>query len=356
MKSRIQEFALKLGFDQCRITTPEPADHATHFKAWLESSYQGEMEYLRRNAHKRLDPQQVLPGVKSIIVLAVSYERKPSSAEVENPSPQKGVFPGRIAKYSQYSDYHHVIASRLKNLSEFVTQLGGEKTRCLWYVDTGPVLERGMAQRAGMGFIGKHTNLISRSLGNWFFICEILTTLDLPPDTPMENHCGHCTRCLSSCPTNAIRAPFQLDARRCISYLTIELKGSIPLEFRPLIGNRIYGCDDCLAVCPWNRFARSGRLMAGHSRRDMEHPDLLELLSLDEPGFKRRFAETPILRTKFRGLMRNVCVALGNVGDRSALPHLEKSKNGGDPLIAEHAVWAIEEIVSKQEKGLNDLR
>ena len=216
-------------------------------------------------------------------------------------------------------------------------------------MDTGPILERDFAQRAGLGFVGKHTNLISRRLGNWIFLAEILTTLELEPDAPEKNHCGTCTRCIVACPTNAITAPFQLDARRCISYLTIELKGSIPEEFRRAIGNRIYGCDDCLAVCPWNKFAQEANLMKPHAREDLREPDLLELLRLDDTAFKSSFAGTPMLRTKRRGILRNVCVALGNVGDETALPDLEKASTDHEPLIAEHARWAISQIESRRK-------
>jgi epoxyqueuosine reductase len=251
---------------------------------------------------------------------------------------------GLVARYARYEDYHEVLAGRLRQLTEFVNGLGGPGTRSLWYVDTGPLLERDLAQRAGLGFIGKHTNLISRRLGNWFFLAEVLTTLELEPDAPEKNHCGSCTRCLTACPTGAITAPFRLDARRCISYLTIELKGAIPEELRPAIGNRIYGCDDCLAACPWNRFAREGTMMKPHARPELATPDLLELLALDEAGFKARFAGTPMLRTKRRGLQRNVCVALGNTGDERALPALEGAARDVEPLIAEHARWAIDQI------------
>jgi epoxyqueuosine reductase len=206
------------------------------------------------------------------------------------------------------------------------------------------VLERDLAQRAGLGFIGKHTNLINRRLGNWIFLAEILTTLELEPDASEKNRCGSCTRCLAACPTAAITAPFQLDARRCISYLTIELRGPIPSELRPAIGNRIFGCDDCLVVCPWNRFAREGRMMKGHARPEIAAPDLLALLSLDEPEVKRRFAGTPMLRARRTGLLRNVCVALGNIGDETDLPALQQAAADPDPLIAEHAVWAIQQI------------
>ena len=295
------------------------------------------MGYLERNAFKRVNPNEVLNGAKSVVVLASAYG--PPVSKLQQPDPR-----GVIARYAQHADYHDVLADRLKILSDFIDELGGPGTRSLWYVDTGPLLERDLAQRAGLGFAGKHTNLISRSLGNWFFISEIITTADLLPDEPERNRCGSCTRCLDACPTQAITGPFQLDARRCISYLTIELKGSIPLEFRPAIGNRIYGCDICLDVCPWNRFAREGAIMKDHERHDLDQPALLELLALDDAGFKTRFAGTPLLRTKRRGVLRNVCVALGNVGDETALPALERAAMDHEPLIREHASWALEEI------------
>jgi epoxyqueuosine reductase len=237
-----------------------------------------------------------------------------------------------------------VLAEPLRKLTTTVDELGGPGTRSLWYVDTGPLLERDLAERAGIGFIGKHTNLISRSLGNWFLLAEILTTLEIEPDPAEHNRCGSCTRCLQACPTQCITAPFTLDARRCISYLTIELKGAIPPDLRPLLGRRIFGCDDCLEVCPWNRFAREGALMKAHERHDLSQPELLELLSLDEAGFRARFKGTPILRAKRRGLLRNVCVALGNVADLKALPSLERAVGEAEPLIADHARWAIDQI------------
>jgi epoxyqueuosine reductase len=342
LKDKIKERARELGFDDCRITTAQHPDSAQQFQQWLANKWHGEMAYLARNAHKRVEPEKVLPQARSIITLAVSYEMGDSSVESSHASglPHHGT----IARYARFTDYHDIIGERLKLLTEFVNQLGGEDTRSLWYVDTGPFLERDLGQRAGLGFIGKHTNLISRNLGNWIFLSEIITTLELEPDEAEINHCGTCSRCITACPTQAIRAPFQLDARRCISYLTIELKGPIPVELRPLIGNRIYGCDDCLAVCPWNRFAREGQMMSACARTDLATPDLVELLSLDEGGFKRKFAGTPMLRTKRRGLLRNVCVALGNIGDDTAIPALEKAANDPEPLISEHANWALRQI------------
>lgn len=338
MTEIIRSKARDLGFDDCRFTTAERPVHAEKFQAWLANGQHGEMGYLVRNSDKRVNPELVLPNAKSVIILATSYYDE--SAPV-----------GVVAQYAQYQDYHDILAERLKSLTEFIQQLAPAE-KSLWYVDTGPLLERDLAQRAGLGFAGKHTNLISRSLGNYFFISEIITTLQLAPDTPETNKCGKCTNCLTACPTQAITAPFHLDARKCISYLTIELKGSIPVELRPLIGGRIYGCDECLLVCPWNRFAREGNLMQQYRNPDFSQPDLLELLSLDDTGFKKRFRGTPVYRTKRRGLLRNVCVALGNTGDETTLPHLQKAALDHEPLIAEHAIWAIAQIQKRQKSLL----
>jgi len=345
MKAALRQRARDLGFDDCRVATADVPSSAPQLQSWLASGRHGEMGYLERNAHKRVNPQLVLAGARSVIVFTSSYEVTNPQSAICNP--QSGV----VARYARFTDYHEILGERLKALTTFVNELGGVGTRSLWYVDTGPILERDFAQRAGIGFIGKHTNVISRRLGNWIFLAEILTTLELEPDEPEKNRCGTCTHCITACPTRAITAPFQLDARLCISYLTIEFKGSIPLALRPLIGNRIYGCDDCLAACPWNRFAREGSLMKPHARTDLATPDLTELLRLDDAGFKQRFAGTPMLRTKRRGLLRNVCVALGNVGDETALPELQKACGDQEPLIAEHARWAVERIEMRSKLG-----
>jgi epoxyqueuosine reductase len=358
VKETIRQRALELGFDECGFTSAAPPASSVHFQRWLEAQCHGEMNWMRRTEKRRSDPQQVLAGAQTIICLAASYYQKSlvrdkySVADKDSTSQRQTSYsafgtphyPGVIARYARFTDYHDVLGQRLKQLADFVNTFDGEGAHSLWYVDTGPLLERDLAQRAGIGFIGKHTNLIGRRLGNWCFLGEILTTLKLSPDAAETNHCGTCTRCMTACPTNAITAPFELDARRCISYLTIEIKGSIPVEWRAAIGSRIFGCDDCLAVCPWNRFAREGRLMRDHARPDLHEPDLIDLLALDEPGFKHRFAGTPILRTKRRGLLRNVCVALGNVGTHQALPALSQAANDPEPLIREHARWAMEQI------------
>ena len=349
MKSAIRQRALELGFDDCRFTTAAPPPTAEKFQNWVDQKQHGEMQWLERNAEKRIAPEKILTGVKSVIILAASYAEPDAGGKPDDKTPLPahesfGRHDGIIARYARFSDYHEVLGEKLKLLTAFVNQLGGADSRSLWYVDTGPVLERDLAQRAGLGFAGKHTNLISRSLGNWFFLAEILTTVGLEPDAPEKNHCGKCTRCITACPTNAIKAPFKLDARLCISYLTIELKGAIPAELRPLIGNRIYGCDDCLAACPWNKFARAGKMMSPHARADLRSPDLIGLLGLTAVEFKSHFARSPVLRTKRRGFLRNVCVALGNVGDASALPALRIAAADAEPLIVEHAVWAIRQI------------
>ncbi len=382
MKEVLGQRARELGFDDCRVTNADAPESAPRFTQWLAERRHGEMAYLERTAPKRVDPQQVLAGARSVISLAVSYHNADSQSVIANSrvgrsgglargqplavAPRQSTEMGKaengksqmadgkwglIARYARYRDYHDVLGGRLNQLAEFVNELGGPGTRSLWYVDTGPLLERELAQRAGLGFIGKHTNLISRQLGNWIFLCEIITTLELEPDAPERNRCGSCARCIAACPTAAITAPFQLDARRCISYLTIELKGSIPVELRPAIGDRIFGCDDCLAVCPWNRFAREGQMMKGHARPELGQPELLELLSLDDAGFKGRFDGTPMLRAKRRGLLRNVCVALGNTGNESALAALGKAASDQAPLVAEHATWAIEQIETRSRRA-----
>ena len=291
----------------------------------------GEMAWLAREPERRTDPRVVLPGACSIIVVGLNYWQ---------PQPKTR---GRIARYALGEDYHHILLEKLETLAAEITATG-EKAKL--YVDTGPVLEKPLAERAGLGWQGKSTMLIHPKMGPWLLLGEIITTLELEPDAPQNDHCGSCSRCITACPTGAITAPYQLDARRCIAYLTIELKGSIPEEMRPLIGDRIYGCDECLEVCPWNRFAqttREARFLAPPAEaegRDQLHA----LLEITQAEFKRRFAKSPILRVKRRGLLRNVCVVLGNIGTAADLPALEKAALHEEPLVREHAAWAIRQI------------
>jgi len=334
--AEIRQEAAKLGFAACGFTTADPPVTANCFRRWLDAGCHGQMIWLERSANKRSNPQLVLSGAKSIIVLAAAY---PAAASGNGPPGT-----GFIARYARFPDYHNMLAPKLKALTDLVNRLGGQGTKSLWYVDTGPLLERDLAQRAGLGFIGKHCNLISRRLGNWFFLAEIITTLELAADQPEKNRCGSCRRCLDACPTRAIAEPFFLDARRCIAYLTIELKGAIPVEWRTAIGNRIFGCDDCLAVCPWNRFAAASQLLQSVSRDDLMAPGLVELLALDEAGFRSRFGGTPVQRLGRSRLRRNVCVALGNSGDDRAWPWLAQAAQDPDPLVAEHARWAAAQL------------
>ncbi len=322
------------GFAACRIAVCEPPRHRAAFQAWIEDGAAGEMEWMQRGAEKRSDPQQVLPGARSVIVVAMNYWQGGKEREKQ----------GRIARYAWGDDYHELMLARLRKLDEFLQARGGVQ-KC--YVDTGPILERDFAAEAGIGWHGKSTMLLDQKLGTWFFLGEILTTLALPPDAPQVPRCGTCTRCMVACPTNAITAEHKLDARRCISYLTIELKGSIPLEFRPLIGDRIYGCDTCLDVCPWNRFAAISRESAFAARPATSAMQLRDFLALNDDQFRALFRRSPIKRIKRQGFLRNVCVALGNVGTAEDLPALERAAQDVEPLIAEHATWAIERIRSR---------
>ena len=334
VKERVVDLAREIGFDSCRIAQCTPPAHAHEFGEWLNEGAHGEMHYMARAEEKRRDPQNILPGAKSIIVLGLNY--------FQGETPQSGVATaGRIARYAWGDDYHELIEAKLRKIDNFLREFGGEQ-KC--YVDTGPILERDYAATAGIGWHGKSTMLIDEKLGTWFFLAEILTTLELPPDEPARDRCGTCERCINACPTGAITAPHTLDARRCISYLTIELKGAIPLELRPLIGDRIFGCDDCLDACPWNRFAKVSRETAFKARRSTTTFALRDYLALSDSEFRNLFRNSPIKRIKRRGFLRNVCVALGNVGTREDLSALEQVAADPEPLISEHARWAIGQI------------
>jgi epoxyqueuosine reductase len=339
LKTTLMSFARETGFDSCRIAACKSPAHAIEFREWLRETAHGEMSYMERAEEKRCDPQKILPGARSIVVLALNY--------FQGDAAHTGAITGRIARYAWGEDYHNVIVNKLSKLDAFLRSFGGRQ-KC--YVDTGPVLERDHAAQAGIGWHGKSTMLIDQHLGTWFFLAEMLTTLELPADEPVPNRCGTCQRCITACPTRAITAPHRLDARRCISYLTIELKGSIPLELRPLIGDRIFGCDDCLNACPWNRFARESREAAFSARRSTTGMSLREYLQLNDAEFRTLFKDSPIKRIKRRGFLRNVCVALGNAGDTSDIPSLERAARDSEPLIAEHARWAIDQIRNRRKK------
>jgi len=331
----IKAWALDLGFDDCRIARAEAATHADEYLEWLADGRHAGMAWMARDPERRADPRRVLPECRSLICLAMNY----FPGEYPFPDRQPGGF--RIARYAWNDDYHDLIEDRLRGFDVKLQSLGGVQKP---YVDTGPVLERDFATDAGLGWSGKSTMQIHRRLGTWFFLAEILTTLELVPDLPFGDHCGKCVRCIEACPTRAITAPHRLDARRCISYLTIEHKGPIPPEFRVAIGDRIYGCDDCLDACPWNRFARRSRESAFHAREAVFGMRLRDFLALDDESFRRLFAGSPVKRIKRARFLRNVCVALGNTGGPEDLPALDRAAGDPDPLIAEHAAWAVEHI------------
>lgn len=338
LKEELVRRAKEIGFDSCRIAEVAPPRHGTEFRRWLSEGAAGEMDWIQRGEAKRMNPQLVLHDARSVVVVAMNYWQG------DAPTPSAG----RIARYAWGDDYHDVMLRKLRELETFLRDNGGEQKS---YVDTGPILERDHAAEAGLGWHGKSTMLIDRALGTWFFLGEILTTLDLPPDAPQTARCGSCTRCIAACPTGAITEAHRLDARRCISYLTIELKGSIPLEFRPLIGDRIYGCDTCLEVCPWNRFAAAARETAFAVRPATKALQLRDYLALDDGQFRSLFRGSPIKRIKRCGLLRNVCVALGNVGTADDLPALHRALSDSEPLIREHAAWAIKQIAARTDQA-----
>jgi epoxyqueuosine reductase len=334
-KNEVRAAAHGLGFALCGFAGAGRAPHADALEQWLQDGNQATMEWMRRTAGDRMNPDRLLPGVRSVVVLATNYFR-------EELPPVSGA--GRIARYAWSDDYHEVIRPRLESLATRLAEAGGDQ-RC--YVDSGPVLERDWAAACGVSWHGKSTMGIHPELGTWFFLSVIFTTLDFEPDAPLPDRCGRCTRCIEACPTQAITAPYRLDTRRCISFLTIENKGAIPEEFREAMGDRIFGCDDCLDACPWNRFAQASRDAALRPRPEILAKPLREFLALDEAAFRTLFRRSPILRAKRRGFLRNVCVALGNTGTREDLPALRAAMADREPLVREHAAWAVDRILGR---------
>lgn len=340
-----------LGFDDVRfaalaggVTPP--------LREWLAAGMQADMHWMERSADKRLDPELVLPGARSVIMLGVSYWSEQLASRASEKSP--AVSPA-WARYALHEDYHDTMKPALEAAGRAIEELYGVGNRDYrYYVDTGPVLERSWAARAGLGFTGKNAMLISRRHGNWLFLASILTRTEFAPDEPVRNRyqsrdvgllCGNCTRCLDACPTRAFAAPGVVDARRCISYQTIENKGVIPRDLRAGIGHRIYGCDVCLEVCPWNRFAQEGRQLLLSARYDLAQLTLAEILALTPERFAEVFRRTPIKRLKLVGLLRNACIVAGNVGDASLLPQLVAlATTHALPLVRAHAVWAVQRL------------
>lgn len=368
LSQRIKEKAYNLGFDLIGLAPAERAPHAEAYRHWLGQGYNAEMAWLNREPERRENPRRILPGAQSVVVVGLSYF-------VLNPPPEVWHDPsrGRIARYAWGLDYHEIMLPRLRELADFVEKEAGKTVNRRTYVDTGPILERDFAAQAGLGFVGKNTLLINPNIGSYLFLGEILVDMELDYDEPALDGgascrldppggsgrlgtCGNCTRCLTICPTYAFHAPYILDSNRCISYLTIELKGSIPLELRPLMGNWIFGCDACQEICPWvRRYSRPTRESFLSYDPDRVAPKLVDLMGLDDAAFRARFQGTPILRAKRRGLLRNVAVALGNWGSPEALPVLEQALRDPEPLIRGHAEWAIERIKNKINNSINGI-
>jgi len=332
LKSRIRAEAAELGLPACRFARVQPLPHGRFFADWVAAGNHGEMSYLARGAAKRLDPGLVLPGVRTIISLACPYPAAPRPRCRD----WRAELRGRIAAYAAGRDYHRLLGAKLQLLAARIASIA-PNCSVRAYVDTGPVLEREWAWIGGLGWFGKNTMLLRRDWGSWFFLGVLLTDLELEPDPPVPAHCGRCVRCLANCPTRALSESYRLDARRCISYLTIEHRESIPRELRPLLGNWVFGCDECLDACPWN-----SRLPASPELSEELRPSLPELLAMDEAHFRARFRGTAVLRARRAGLARNACIALGNSGNPEAVPCLARAL-AEDPaaLVRGHAAWAL---------------
>jgi epoxyqueuosine reductase len=343
LATRIKIWGKELGFQQLGICDTDLASHEKLLQKWLDKDFHGSMDYMQRHGTRRSRPAELVPGTVRVISARMDYmtaAAKPASELMTDPES------ALISRYALGRDYHKVLRKRLQKLAERIT----EETGPFGYrafVDSAPVLEKALAEKAGLGWIGKHSNLLNLRAGSWFFLGEIYTDLPLPVDTPAENHCGDCVRCLAACPTGAIVGPYQVDARKCISYLTIELKGSIPVELRPLMGNRIFGCDDCQLVCPWNRFAKMAEEPDFLPRNGLDAESLVQLFGWSEAEFMERTLGSAIRRTGFTGWLRNIAVALGNVDlhqaarPESVIDALKKRRSDSSELVREHVEWAL---------------
>ncbi|HYA74069.1 MAG TPA: tRNA epoxyqueuosine(34) reductase QueG [Roseiarcus sp.] len=338
--------ARELGFEGCRIAAPAlPAGARENLAAWLAAGAHGDMNWMAETFERRADPKVLWPQARSVVMLAMNY-----GPAVDPLEALRHRSCGAISVYARHRDYHDVIKGRLKTLAAWlVAAARPEKAEVKVFVDTAPVMEKPLAAAAGLGWQGKHTNLVSRDFGSWLFLGAIFTDLALRPDAPESDHCGACRACLDVCPTRAFTAPYRLDARRCVSYLTIEHKGTIAPDLRPAIGARIYGCDDCLTVCPWNKFAREGREAKLVAREDLANPPLAELAGLDEPGFRRRFAGGPIKRIGHARFQRNVMIAIGNSRDPALIGAAQAQLAAPSPLVRAMAVWALARLCPVEE-------
>jgi epoxyqueuosine reductase len=336
--ARIRDHALSLGFDAVGFAPAAlGAEARERLMAFIAAGQHGAMEWLAERAGQRSQPRELWPAARSVICLGLTC------APADDPMaalarPDRG----NISVHARNRDYHDVLKGMLKHLAQFIAGRFGAEVKV--FVDTAPVMEKPLAERAGLGWQGKHTNLVSRRHGSWLLLGEIYTSLELPPDAPHANRCGSCSRCLAACPTNAFPGPYRLDARRCIAYLTIEHPGPIPHEFRRAIGNRIYGCDDCLAVCPWNRFAQASRTLKLQARPDMTAPPLADLAGLDDAAFRRAFAGSPIKRIGRDRFLRNVMIAIGNSGNKALLPIVQNLMFDQSHLVREATSWAVKRL------------
>jgi len=350
LKERIVEEAKALGFDAVRFASADAVDGAGEaLDQFLADGRQGDMAWLATTAERRKAPHALWPEAKSVILLGLNYGRGGDPLAILKERSR-----GAISIYAQGADYHDVLKAKLKPLAARVQELTQGEVKI--FVDTAPVMEKPLAARAGLGWQGKHTNLVSREFGSWLFIGSIFTSAEIEPDAPEEDYCGACRRCLDVCPTSAFTAPYRIDARACISYLTIEHKGHIAPRFRAAMGNRIFGCDDCLAVCPWNKFASTAREAKLSVKSDSDNPPLAELLVLDDATFRARFRGTPIKRTGRDRFLRNVLIAAGNSGDKALVPLIEARLEDDSPLVRAMAVWALARLAPHRFRVLRATR
>ena len=346
VEDRVKGLALGIGFDRVGITGVEA--FARDEVAAVERVRSGLMDglpwYTEERVRRMNRPRTLLDGARSVVSLALSYNTGEPSDDA--PSPR-----GKVARYAWGRDYHSLIKSRTRRFVRELPDVVGGPVRARYFVDDGPMNDRAAAERSGVGWFGKNTNILTPTHGSWVFLAEVVTDLRLRPDAPLKKTCGECVRCIPACPTDAIVAPFVIDNRRCISFLTIELRGPIPRELRPLMGDWVFGCDICQEVCPVNRKAAPSREVEFRKRHDFDAPELIPLLSLDEEGFRRRFEGSPIRRAKLAGLQRNVCVALGNIGDVAAVPALARALRSGEAMVRSHAAWALGRIGGDEARG-----
>jgi epoxyqueuosine reductase len=345
LREAIAREAANLGFDAFGVVAPDAIPNALpRLQQFLREGGHGEMDWLAANPERRADPRNLWSDVRSIVMLGVNYGPEDDPLQILAKRDR-----GAISTYAKGDDYHDLIKSRLKALARWMVANAGGDVKV--FVDTAAVMEKPLSEAAGLGWQGKHTNLVSREFGSWLFLGSIFTTLDLPRDATDENRCGSCRACLDACPTDAFPQPYRLDARRCISYLTIEHKGPIPREFRKPIGNRIYGCDDCLAVCPWNKFAQAGREMKLRAREELREPSLANLSQLDDAAFRALFSKSPVKRIGRARFIRNVLIAIGNSGDAGLAPHALHLLEDESPLVRGAAIWALSQLLPLSDFG-----